>query len=228
MWPHTDWPTVIRRLPARGRVYLTFDDGPDPTWTPRFLDLLAAADTQATFFVIGHEAQRWAPLLRRIRKAGHAVGNHTYSHRHPWTMSATRARREVRDGAEVIAQVLGERPSRFRPPHGRLRPAMVDEAQDGGQRIVLWSLSAIDWGPLGRAEQIGVRLDRVEAGDIVLMHDGRHRHNRPDETARVLPAFLARLRNRGLVPSVLPSAEGAANSRRGGVTNCAPSGEDSV
>ncbi len=203
MWPHPDWPTVIRRLPAGGRVHLTFDDGPDPKWTPRFLDTLDAAGARATFFVIGRAAERSAPLLRRIRAAGHAIGNHSYSHRHPWTMSASRARREVRDGAEVIAQVLGERPSWFRPPHGRLRPAMADAAQDGGQGIVLWSLSAIDWGPLGRAEQIGARLDRVEAGDIVLMHDGRHRHNHPEETLCVLSSFLGRLNSRGLVPSVL-------------------------
>ena len=185
------------------RVYLTFDDGPDPEWTPRIMDVLDASGARATFFVIGRAAERSAPLLRRLRASGHEIGNHTYSHHHPWTMSTARARREVRDGAESIAQALGEAPRWFRPPHGRLRHAMADEAQNGGQRVVLWSLSAIDWGPLGRVERIAARLDHVDAGDIVLMHDSRNRHNHPEETLRALPAFLGRLRGRGLVPCLL-------------------------
>jgi len=185
------------------RVYLTFDDGPDPEWTPRIVDVLDASGARATFFVIGRAAERSGPLLRRLHASGHEIGNHTYSHRHPWTMSTAHARREVRDGAESIAQALGQAPRWFRPPHGRLRQAMADEAQNGGQRVVLWTLSAVDWGPLGCAERIAARLDHVDGGDIVLMHDGRNRHNRPEESLRVLPAFLRGIRGRGLVPCLL-------------------------
>ena len=185
------------------RVYLTFDDGPDPEWTPRIMDVLDASGARGTFFVIGRAAERSGPLLRRLHASGHEIGNHTYSHRHPWTMSTARARREVRDGAESIAQALGQAPRWFRPPHGRLRQAMADEAQNGGQRVVLWTLSAVDWGPLGCAERIAARLDHVDGGDIVLMHDGRNRHNRPEESLRVLPAFLRGIRGRGLVPCLL-------------------------
>ena len=68
------------------RVYLTFDDGPDPQWTPRVLDVLDEAGVKATFFAVGQQAQRSPDLVRRVHGAGHAIGNHTYSHRHPWFM----------------------------------------------------------------------------------------------------------------------------------------------
>jgi peptidoglycan/xylan/chitin deacetylase (PgdA/CDA1 family) len=197
-------PRSIDRGPVGdGRVYLTFDDGPDPDWTPCILDILAAANVRVTFFVIGRTAQGAAALVRRMVADGHEVGNHTYGHRHPWSMHAAAARREVRDGTAAIADALGRAPSLFRPPHGRIRRCMVEEAQLGGQRTVLWSLSAIDWGPLGRAPGIAARLNAVAPGDIVLMHDGRRSRNRPDELVRVLPGFLANLRERTLTPAAV-------------------------
>ena len=190
-------------VPGSGEVYLTFDDGPDEEWTPRVLDILAAAGVQSTFFVVGRAARTTPALVRRIAAGGHEIGNHTYSHRHPWAMSEATARSEVREGAAAITDIVGKAPQTYRPPHGRLRRCMVDEARHGGQRTVLWNLSAVDWGPLGDAARIANRLRAVAAGDIVLMHDGRCRHNRPDELTRVLPRFLADLETRKLRPSRL-------------------------
>jgi peptidoglycan-N-acetylglucosamine deacetylase len=179
-------------------VYLTFDDGPDPRWTPQVLELLAQARMHATFFAIGASAQREPALMRRIAAAGHAVGNHTFSHRHPWLMSSRSARAQVRDGAKALSDATGNAPVLYRPPHGRPRPCMTDEARLQGERIVMWDRSAIDWGWPGTAPRIAARLARVRAGDIVLMHDGQNVHNHPDELLQVLPAFLRDLSDRGL------------------------------
>ncbi len=179
-------------------VFLTFDDGPDREWTPRILDELARAQVQATFFMIGTAAVREPALVRRIASEGHAIGNHTASHRHPWAMRTSAARQEVQEGSRMIAGILGQPPRFFRAPHGRERACMTDEATRCGQQLVRWDLSAVDWGPLGRADRIAARLQRTAADDIVLMHDGRNRHNRPDELLRVLPSFLQELANRGL------------------------------
>lgn len=187
------------------RVYLTFDDGPDPEWTPRVLDTLAQAGVQATFFAVGQQAQRSPELMRRVHAAGHAIGNHTFSHRHPWFMSQRTARAQVRDGAKALSDVLGVAPRFYRPPHGRQRACMSDEAQRCGEQTVLWDVSAVDWGPLGAADGIEKRLDAVKGGDIVLMHDGRNQHNRPDQLLQVLPLFLHKLSNRGLHAALLPS-----------------------
>jgi peptidoglycan/xylan/chitin deacetylase (PgdA/CDA1 family) len=188
-----------------GRVYLTFDDGPDPEWTPRVLDALDQAQVKATFFAIGEQARRAPDVMRRIHSAGHAIGNHTYSHRHPWFMSQRTARAQVRDGAKALIDVLGVAPRFYRPPHGRQRACMSDEAQRCGERVVLWNVSAVDWGPLGGAEGIEKRLDAVKDGDIVLMHDGRNQHNRPDQLLQVLSLFLRKLSDRGLRAELLPT-----------------------
>ncbi|HEY0686834.1 MAG TPA: polysaccharide deacetylase family protein [Steroidobacter sp.] len=187
------------------RVYLTFDDGPDPEWTPRVLDALEQAGVKATFFAVGQWAQRSPELMRRVHAAGHAVGNHTFSHRHPWFMTSRTARAQVRDGAKALSDVLGVAPLFYRPPHGRQRACMSDEAQRCGERVVLWDVSAIDWGPMGSADHIEKRLDAVKGGDIVLMHDGRNQHNRPDQLIQILPLFLRKLADRGLRAGLLPS-----------------------
>lgn len=199
-------PPLTGRLDSSTCVYLTFDDGPDPRWTPRVLDVLDAHRAPATFFTIGCAARQHPALLRRIAASGHRIGNHTWSHRHPWMMSSREAQREVRDGAAAIADTIGLPPHAFRPPHGRLRQCMIDEAERGGQRMLLWSKSAIDWGPFGSAARIGARLNRVRAGDVILMHDGRWRINRPSELLETLPAFLDALAPRGLrAGSLLPA-----------------------
>ncbi|HWQ40251.1 MAG TPA: polysaccharide deacetylase family protein [Burkholderiales bacterium] len=195
---------VLARGPAERRhVYLTFDDGPDPAWTPRILDALGEAGLVAAFFTIGKLARVAGAVVRRAASEGHLIGNHSWSHRHPWTMSPEAARREVRDGATALADVAGQAPAFYRPPHGRLRRCMVEEARAGGQRVVLWSRSAVDWGPLGYAAGIQWRLARVAAGDIVLMHDGGRGINRPDQLMRALPEFLSRLRRQHLTSASL-------------------------
>lgn len=75
---------------------------------------------------------------------------------------------------------------------------MREEAQQGGQKTMLWDLSAIDWGPFGRADKIAERLSRIQGEEVVLMHDGRNEHNKPDELLKVLPQVLVQLRERGL------------------------------
>jgi peptidoglycan-N-acetylglucosamine deacetylase len=197
--------SAIRDPLCAARVYLTFDDGPDPEWTPRILDLLGAAPARATFFLIGEQVRRAPALVRRIVAEGHALGNHTLSHRHPWTMATNAARAQVRDGATAISEVAGVAPSFFRPPHGRRRACMTDEAEGLGERVVMWDVSAIDWGPLGGAARIRERLEGVSAGQIVLMHDGRNRHNRPDQLLQVLPALFSRFRESGLTVAPLPT-----------------------
>lgn len=188
-------------------VFLTFDDGPDREWTPRVLDALAAAGILATFFAIGKQVRAHGGLVRRVRAAGHEFGNHTWSHRHPLLMGARRARREVQDGAKALADTLGESVKYFRPPHGRVRPCMTEAAADLGQELVLWDVSAIDWGIFGHRAEIARRLQRVGHGDIVLMHDGRNGRNRTDELVAALPAFLADLSRRDLAARTLSARQ---------------------
>lgn len=179
-------------------IYLTFDDGPDPFYTPRLLDILAAHGVLASFFIIGIQCRRHPQLARRIAAAGHVLGNHCYSHPHPWAIGAHKAREEVRMGFDCIADTCG-RPSRFfRPPYGRLRQAMLDEARSRNAKTVLWSRSAVDWGIFGKPSAVARRLRKAEPGDILLLHDGRNLKNRPAGMLRLLPGFIGECRDKGL------------------------------
>jgi len=185
---------LFRQAQAEGgQVYLTFDDGPDPEWTPRILDVLGAAQVQATFFIIGRQIATQVPLLERMVAEGHMIGNHGWSHRHPWTLLPAAARQEVRSGTQAILEALATAPTLFRPAHGRLHPCMVRQARQSGQAVVLWNRTAVDWGPLGSAAGIARRLAKTRAGDIVLMHDGAGKSNHPDELLAVLPGYLQAL-----------------------------------
>ena len=180
-------------------ICLTFDDGPDPAYTPKILDVLADYDAKATFFVLGEAASRFPHLVEQIVKAGHAIGNHTYSHRHPWLMSTEEAKQEVSQASKVLKNITGSAPRWFRPPFGRLRTAMREQAHAEQMMTVLWNRSIIDWGVFGTKAGISRRLDKIKAGDIVLLHDGRPEHNRPGLTYQCLPQFLRRLADKSLI-----------------------------
>jgi len=205
-------PTILKSLDDvsgsidHASVCLTFDDGPDPAFTPRILDVLAEHRVRATFFVLGQAAEENPALVERMIRDGHTVGNHTFHHHHPWTIRAATAREEVRLTSERLKQITGSAPLWFRPPHGRLRRAMLQQVDRENMKTVLWTRSAIDWGPLGTDEGIAERLGEVHAGDIVLMHDGERKHNKPGITARQLPVLLERLQRRGIRPLTLDQA----------------------
>jgi peptidoglycan/xylan/chitin deacetylase (PgdA/CDA1 family) len=197
---------IIRRVSSGTQhVYLTFDDGPDPDYTPRVLDALGAAGVPATFFVVGVSAVRHAALIRRMLAEGHEVANHTWSHPHPRLVSARVARHEVTAATDALADILGQRPRYFRPPFGHLRRNMTEAAQGQGQAVVLWSVSGLDWGPRGRAALIVKRLMHIRRGDIILLHDAPWRYNRPWETLKVLSGLLPRLETDGLKLGLLGS-----------------------
>ena len=167
------------------------------------LDVLARYNTHATFFVLGSAAKRYPDLIRRMVDEGHVVGNHTYNHFHPWFLSPRRARLEVSHTSHVLRKITGESPRWFRPPHGRTNRAMLNQARLENMTTVLWSLSAIDWGPRATVAGIGKRLSSLKFGDIVLMHDGKRRHNRPELTALQLPLLIESLKERGILPVTL-------------------------
>jgi peptidoglycan/xylan/chitin deacetylase (PgdA/CDA1 family) len=194
---HNTLPAPVRSMGAFGKaaraICLTFDDGPDPVYTPAILEVLAKHNAKATFFVLGEAAEAYPHLIRRIVADGHSLGNHTYSHPHPWLASEARARLEVTRTSCIIQEITGFWPRWFRPPYGRLRFPMRQQALVEGMTTVLWNHSIIDWGVMGNPKGIHQRLNKIAAGDIVLMHDGQRDHNRPDNLLRFLPEFLASL-----------------------------------
>lgn len=148
---------------------ITFDDGPHPVWTPQILDVLAAYDARATFFMVGAMAARSPDVVRRVAESGHAIGNHSWDHPAFPLISAAQRRAQLQACQRALAP-YGRR--LFRPPHGAQTLASRLDPLWLGHEVVTWNLSALDW--LGRrGDEIGDRLlDRLRPGSIVLLHDG--------------------------------------------------------
>lgn len=189
--------TIHRGSPERRAVALTFDDGPDPVFTPRILDTLARGGARATFFVVGTRAQRHPEILRAVAGAQHEIGNHTHDHRHLWLLSPARTRAEMTRCADVVAEVTGRPPRYFRPPWGKFNLEAYRHAARLGEARVLWSLRPEGWRPAAGPEAI-VRVveRRLRPGAVINLHDGGV-PGAAARTAQALPALLDLLRAHG-------------------------------
>lgn len=183
-------------------VYLTFDDGPNPTATPALLDVLDREGAVATFFVIDrHLNPRTAPIVRRMFDEGHAVALHTHTRR-PMTMPPGEVARMLSAQADRIERLAGRRPCRAFRPHGGWRSgnlyeglARIDHALVGWG----WGLWDFNWYRRPDPQALAARLaGRMSDGDIVVLHDGHHENPRADRryaveaTSLLVPALRAR------------------------------------
>ena len=126
LWPASQIFGRTLIAPRRpGELALTFDDGPNPAWTPRLLDILAASDVRATFFMVGRFAEAEKQLARRVLESGHLVGNHSWSHPNLARTPAAQVRDELRRTSDALAQILGQPVRYFRPPYGARRPVVL-------------------------------------------------------------------------------------------------------
>lgn len=163
-----------------GELALTFDDGPNPAWTPQLLDTLAGHDVRATFFLLGSRAAAEPALVHRIAAAGHLIGNHSWSHPNLALSGRARIREELQRTRDALQQITGNPVRYFRPPFGARRPAALALARELDMVPVLWNAMTSDWSdPSGEhiAERLIARVDRLTrqgwAANVVL-HDGGH------------------------------------------------------
>jgi len=183
-------------------VSLTFDDGPDPEWTPRVLDVLAREGVRAAFFLIGQRARQAPEQARRIAESGHDLGNHTWSHPSLWRCGPAHTEREIADGHTAIADAAGAPPRFFRPPWGKTNLAMFGVARELGTPCVFWTVQPESRRPVVPAEQARRGLARARAGAIYDLHDADGVPGAGHRLVEYLPALIAGLRAQGyaLVP----------------------------
>ena len=194
---------------AKQKLALTFDDGPDPTWTPKILDILKQKKVPATFFVIGWDANKWPQLLRREYSEGHEIGNHTYTHP-DWespNLTPTQIRWELNLTERLIESIVGVKSILFRPPYGiDHQPEYAEEvarlplAQDMGYIIIGQKVDPHDWSqltpgvPLPAAKIVENVLREAPEGNIILLHDGGGDRA---QTLIALPQLIDALRAEG-------------------------------
>ncbi len=187
--------------PGPHKVALTFDDGPDPKWTPRILKILREKKAPAAFFVLGTQAQHYPDLLERIAREGHEIGNHTYSHQNLTEAGDQQIELELNATTRLIEAVTDRSTAYFRPPYnsdgtptqpGEMRALRV--ARDLGYLTVTQSIDPDDWERPG-AEVLVTRVKRQRPeGSVILLHDGGGDRS---QTVAALPSIIDYLRSRG-------------------------------
>lgn len=183
------------------RLVLTFDDGPDPTWTPKVLDVLKAHHAHAVFFVTGTMASRYPDLVERMVREGHEVGLHTFNHPDLSYQSKSRIDWELSQSQLALEGAAGIRTSLFRPPYSSFADAMDNRSWPvtkyigtRGYITVVNNTDSEDWQKPGVAEIVRRATPKGGKGAIVLMHDsGGDRH----QTVQALDSFIPGLQQRG-------------------------------
>jgi peptidoglycan-N-acetylglucosamine deacetylase len=192
------------------KVALTFDDGPDPEWTPKILDVLKEKNATATFFLIGIQTDKFSGIAKRIYDEHHTIGNHTFTHPDVSNISTAYMKVELNLTERLFASLLGVRTTLMRPPYAideepdtadQVRPLEIP--QDMGYITVGNRIDPNDWSDNPSAEKISAyvlshlppcRQENLRCGNIVLLHDGGG--NRA-ETVRALPLIIDGIRAKG-------------------------------
>ncbi|HEY2120744.1 MAG TPA: polysaccharide deacetylase family protein [Candidatus Acidoferrum sp.] len=210
---------------APRKLALTFDDGPNPSITPKLLDLLDRYKAKATFFVIGQFARECPELLKETYSRGHNIGNHTDSHPNLFFCGPEETRTELRRCSKTIQNIILEDPQFFRPPFGYRSPWLAEIVHDQNMHMVTWSLLPGDW----RAKPVGWLIRRMQpvvtdtqikatpqaatahrsTGHILCLHDGNYRQQNGDRsvTLAALEYWLPRWRDLGLEFVTMTQAE---------------------
>ena len=175
--------------PTQPTVALTFDDGPNPRYTPQVLDILYENQVPATFFLVGEEFSGNELLIEEMAASGHEIGNHTFSHPDLTTLNASQIRQEIRQTEEELRKILPDYTIKYaRPPYGRYNEA-VEQAV--GQPLMLWTIDSGDWDdPVAESIYTTV-VSNIQDGDIIVFHDDN------PETVKALESIIIELKSRG-------------------------------
>jgi peptidoglycan-N-acetylglucosamine deacetylase len=205
LWPRSRWLganllTLSSDAQEAQQIAITIDDGPNPDVTPAVLDILDAFNAKASFFCIGTAVQANPALAREIVRRGHGVENHSYAHRHHFSlMGMGSLRREITQTQDIIAQTTGRAPQYFRAPAGLRNPLLDPVLQGLNLRLATWTRRGFDT-VTPNADIVLARLEvHLAPGDILLLHDGNCAYTLQGQPVilDVLPKLLERFRQKG-------------------------------
>ncbi|MDI6822336.1 MAG: polysaccharide deacetylase family protein [Actinomycetota bacterium] len=200
---------IFRGDPHERLVSISFDDGPNPIYTPQILDILKAKGVKATFFVLGRQVEKYPDIARRIVEEGHDIGNHTYSHRELVPSTRRIVLNQVRKADRAIQKATGVKTRLFRPPRGMYSNALRKILREEGYRIILWTVSTADWSGIS-AKAILHRIKLyVRRGGTILFHDSgalfRNEGASRENTVQALPMVIDYLQQKGF--KIVPISE---------------------
>lgn len=161
-------PHVVIQHQEDKKICLSFDDGPDPRYTPQLLDGLAKRGAKASFFLTGKNAERYPKLVKRIYDEGHLIGNHTYSHIQLTKSNRDSFKKELIRTNEIISGITGEEVVFVRPPYGTWDKSFEEELN---MFPVLWNIDPLDWSRRDASRIVGDVTSKARENAIILMHD---------------------------------------------------------
>jgi len=198
--------TFTGLAPGTKQFALTYDDGPNDPHTLRLLEVLAKHDVRVTFFLIGRYVRQRPEIAREVVKAGHVVGNHTFTHPLLTLKSAAEIRRELTDCRSALQDAIGEHSNLFRPPFGGRRPAVLRVARELGLEPVMWNVTGYDWNAPPSAVIEQKVSKQIRGGDVVLLHDGGHKQMGADRSQTVLAtdSLISKYKSEGYEFATIP------------------------
>lgn len=201
---------VLWKGKAEGRyVVLTFDDGPDPIYTEKVLDILDKYNVKACFFMVGEKVLKYPDVAKQVVKRGHEIGIHAFRHNLRFIINPLVTRKELLKAFDAVKRVTGVSPEYARPPWGCLNPFFYRESRRLNYKVVLWSFMSWDWGRT-TADYITKRvLSRVKDGSILIFHDSGDSpgayNGAPAMMIEALEVIIKQLKNEGY--SIKPLGE---------------------
>lgn len=175
-------------------VSFTFDDGPDPVYTPQVLNVLEKYHAQATFFMVGVHVKRYPALVKDVWIRGNEIGNHGYTHQIKQYNNSEYARSDITRNEDLIKSITGFRPRLVRPPGGFLSRDLVNYSQEADFQIITWTWDADykDW-KANDSDFLARRIvENVRPGQIIILHDGgRNRQVMIKALKKALPELTA-------------------------------------
>ncbi|SFF30209.1 Peptidoglycan/xylan/chitin deacetylase, PgdA/CDA1 family [Paenibacillus algorifonticola] len=194
---------------------LTFDDAPDPRFTPTILDILAKHHVQATFFLVGTRANKHPEIVKRIHREGHIIGNHSYNHEVMSKLSPKDFHRQVWHTDAIISRIIPYHPHFFRPPYGEMLPGQVAWTKKNGYIVVNWDVDSADWKNNPSSAVILRNMQKtLRPGSIILQHAGGGVTQSLSGTIEALPQLIASLQQKGYRIVTLPELLGQSAERR--------------
>ncbi|HJV44644.1 MAG TPA: polysaccharide deacetylase family protein [Bacillota bacterium] len=187
---------IVWEVPTQQKVIcFTFDDGPDPKYTPQILNVLNQYQAKATFFVTGNQVERFPQVVQKEAMQGHEIANHTFNHKYLDKYNEEGIEKEIVHAQDIIYAVTGQTTKLFRPPGGYYNERIVSAAKKHGYTVIMWSWhqETKDWSDPGVDKIVKRVLDNTRNGDIVLLHDHSGKRSQTvDAIAQIIPELKKR------------------------------------
>lgn len=189
---------IVRKIESpKKEIALTFDDGPDAKYTNDLLDILKKYEVKCTFFLIAEKALKNKNIFQRMVKEGHVVALHSLNHRSAWLSSPWQTKKDFQKSLKIF-ESLGYELKLTRPPWGTFNLFTQYYAEKHHLQTILWSLNAQDWSRKTTSEEIIEKIvDRVTAGDIIVLHDSNGAQGAPARTLKAVDVIIPQLQSSG-------------------------------